>query len=394
MGRHSSNRKNFGRLKRSAFISLIFSLVGLYIVIYFTQGSESWRDIIRLKPSLLIMAAGLVALSWLFDCLRMVYLSGSLGASLNMAQGMHIAVIGAFISSITPFDSGGEPVQAYLLTQTGLTAGQSTAVVTAKTLCNGLARFTLGLAAYVWLLFFSDYGRMTEALYGLLLVGIAFYFVVFALSFYLILNPEKVKVIVVPLVRNRFTMRFFQPERLNAVLDRINTEIREFGTALEEFMENWRPTLGLVMIFSYGWWIAMALIPCLIIWGLDVPLSFLQVTAITLLFYLLSVYIPTPGSSGAAEVVFPLMFSGLVPQGLLGIITLIWRGFTYYLNLAAGAAVIAIDLVRKRKSSQSQCRFVPVFGAETRTKSATPATKPDLKQDFDTSVPNDLESPS
>lgn len=394
MVRHNNSRGNLRRFRRSAFIGLAFSLLGMYVVIQFTEGHQSWRDIARLEPAILAAAGGLVILSWLFDCLRMVYLSSSLGANLTILQGMRIAIIGAFASNITPFDSGGEPVQAYLLTDTGLTAGQSTAVIATKTLCNGLARFTLGLGASVWLLLFADYWRMTKVLYSLLSLGIALYFAVFALSFYLIFHPEKVRVIVVPIVRNRLTLRFFQSETLDMVLERIDGEIREFRGALEEFMENWRPTLGLVMVLSYAWWIAMTLIPYLVIWGLGIRPSPLQVMAITLLFYLLSAYVPTPGSSGAAELGFSLMFSSVVPQGLVGIFTLVCRGFTYYLSLAAGAVLMAVDLTRRRKSDASQCHFGSVFGTEPSAKSMNPPIKPEIRKDFDTPVPNDPQSPS
>jgi len=394
MVRHNNSRGNLRRFRRSAFIGLAFSLLGMYVVIQFTEGHQSWRDIARLEPAILAAAGGLVILSWLFDCLRMVYLSSSLGANLTILQGMRIAIIGAFASNITPFDSGGEPVQAYLLTDTGLTAGQSTAVIATKTLCNGLARFTLGLGASVWLLLFADYWRMTKVLYSLLSLGIALYFAVFALSFYLIFHPEKVRVIVVPIVRNRLTLRFFQSETLDMVLERIDGEIREFRGALEEFMENWRPTLGLVMVLSYAWWIAMTLIPYLVIWGLGIRPSPLQVMAITLLFYLLSAYVPTPGSSGAAELGFSLMFSSVVPHGLVGIFTLVWRGFTYYLNLAAGAVLMALDLMRRKKSVSAECRILSVFGAEPSVKSMNPSSKLEIRKDFDTHMPNDLQSPS
>ena len=97
------------------------------------------------------VACGLVVITWLLDSLRMRALIRSLGGDLSVLGGMRISIMGAFVSSVTPFDSGGEPVQAYLLTEIGLNAGQSSAVIAVKTLCNALARFTLGVAASIWL---------------------------------------------------------------------------------------------------------------------------------------------------------------------------------------------------------------------------------------------------
>jgi uncharacterized membrane protein YbhN (UPF0104 family) len=138
----------------------------------------------------------------------------------------------------------------------------------------------------------------------------------------------------------------------------------------------------------------MALIPCVVIWGLGIHLDLLQVMAITLLFYLLSVYVPTPGSSGAAELGFTLMFSSIIPQGFLGILTLVWRGFTYYLNLAAGILLILWDLLKPKKSVSARSPFLSIFGAGVSAESMNPSIKREIRKDFDTRVPNDLQSPS
>ena len=235
---------------------------------------------------------------------------------------------------------------------------------------------------------------MTKILYGMLSLGVLLYFAVFALSFYLIFHPEKVKVVLVPIIRNRLTLRFFQPATLDMILNRIDGEIQEFRSALEEFVENWRPTLGLAMALSYVYWIVMTLIPYLVIWGLGIRSSLLQVMAITLLFYLISVYIPTPGSSGAAELGFGLMFTSLVPQGLVGIFTLVWRGFTYYLSLTAGAVLMAFDFVKRRKPAFAKFRLFSIFGAGYSAESMNPSARREIREDFDTRMPNDLQSPS
>lgn len=89
------------------------------------------------------------------------------------------------------------------------------------------------------------------------------------------------------------------------------------------------------------------MVPAVILVGLGMEPKVLEVMAITLIFYLAASCAPTPGASGAAELGFGLLFSSMVPHGLVGLFVTIWRGATYYLNLVAGGTLMAIRLLRR-----------------------------------------------
>ena len=55
---------------------------------------------------------------------------------------------------------------------------------------------------------------------------------------------------------------------------------------------------------------------------------------------------PTPGGSGVAEVTTIGLMAGLVPSALLVSYTVLWRIFTGYAGIAAGAVVVTRDLLR------------------------------------------------
>ena len=71
-------------------------------------------------------------------------------------------------------------------------------------------------------------------MYVILAFGIILYFVVFAFVTHFGIQSEKIKVIVVPAVRNKFTLRFFKPATLDLVLERIteNYEISQCLTGI------------------------------------------------------------------------------------------------------------------------------------------------------------------
>ncbi|NMB25105.1 MAG: flippase-like domain-containing protein [Firmicutes bacterium] len=353
MSGRSAGRRSPAQLRRSAVMALVLSLLGLYAVLQFSGGPNLWKDIAQIDPAMLGIACGLVVISWMLDARRMQVLTHSLGGHLSILNGMRISIVGAFVSGVTPFDSGGEPVQVYLLTEKGLNAGQSTAIIAVKTLCNAWARFTLGLAASIWLFFLSDFWTIPRPMYFALMFGIIMYFIVFICGLYLVFHPDKISVIVVPAVRNRLTLRFFKPEVLDALLERIEGELREFTGALQEFVDNRRSVLWQVIGLSYLWWLIFTMVPAVILMGLGMSPQFVRVMGITLIFYLAAAYAPTPGSSGAAELGFSLLFRSVVPNSLIGLFVTVWRGFTYYLNLLAGGLLMSAGLMRKKPVSMT-----------------------------------------
>jgi uncharacterized membrane protein YbhN (UPF0104 family) len=54
------------------------------------------------------------------------------------------------------------------------------------------------------------------------------------------------------------------------------------------------------------------------------------------------VMIPTPGAIGGAELSFGLVYSGIVPAGVVPLLTGVWRFITFYLIIAVAAIILAI----------------------------------------------------
>ena len=99
------------------------------------------------------------------------------------------------------------------------------------------------------------------------------------------------------------------------------------------------------MILSYAWWITITIVPAVILVGLGMQPNFLRVMAITLIFYLAAAYARHQGlvvQQNWASACYLVV----IPQGLIGLFVTVWRGFTYYLNLAIGGLLMAAGIAR------------------------------------------------
>lgn len=349
-------QKRPAQLVRGAALAVALSLLGLFLLLRLTGGRQAWPILARLNPTLVALSIALVIANWLFDALRMVVLVHALGGRLRLLSAMRISVLGAFVANVTPFDSGGEPLQAYLLADKGITVGQSTAVIAVKTILNAFARLCLGIIIPSWLMISRTQWHLPTGMDVALTVGLSAYFAFFVLSLVLIVRPELVRVIVVPLLRNRLVTRFLRPEQADKTLAFIDRSIREFRGALQVFIRDGKLALVGVLLLSFAGWLTVITIPALLLIGFGMHPSYAEVMGIAIVFYLASAYAPTPGSSGAAELGFAVLFSTIVPVRLLAMFVAVWRLLTYYLTLAVGGILVGLGVVRHQPKPEDKER--------------------------------------
>lgn len=346
--------KRPSQLARGATIAIGLSLLGLFLLLRLTGGREAWPSLSRLSPAMLALSVGLVVLNWLLDAVRMMVLVHALGGHLSLFSGMRISVLGAFVSNVTPFDSGGEPLQAYLLSDKGITVGQSSAVIAVKTILNAFARLCLGLIIPGWMVLTHSRWHLPNGMDIALTVGLSAYFAVFALSVVLIARPELVNRIMAPLLANRLARRFVKPAQAERVLAFVARGVQEFRDALRVFVRQGRLALTAVVVLSFAGWLTLLSIPALLLIGFGMRPSYAEVMGTAVVFYLASAYAPTPGSSGAAELGFAVLFSTIVPARLLAIFVAVWRLLTYYLALAVGGILVGLGAIRRRPKAQER----------------------------------------
>lgn len=349
-------QKRPAQLARGATLAVALSLLGLFLLLRLTGGRAAWPSLARLNPALVALSIGLVVVNWLFDALRMVVLVHALGGRLRLLSAMRISVLGAFVANVTPFDSGGEPLQAYLLTDKGITVGQSSAVIAVKTILNAFARLCLGIIIPGWLMISRAQWHLPAGMNVALTIGLSAYFAFFVLSLVFIAKPELVRVIVVPLLRNRMVGRFVRPEQVDKALDFVDRSVREFRSALQVFIRDGKLALITVLLLSFAGWLTVISIPALLLIGFGMHPSYAEVMGIAIIFYLASAYAPTPGSSGAAELGFAVLFSTIVPVRLLAMFVAVWRLLTYYLTLAVGGILVGLGVVRQRPKPRERER--------------------------------------
>ena len=340
-----------GRLVRGLMIALICSATAFLVVFRISGSRIVWSELHKVSGAVIGAALGLVLAGWASDSARISVLARAIGAEIGFWSGLRISIAGQFVSSLMPFNAGGEPVQVYLLKQEGLGLGEASAAIAMRTLCNAVARVMVALITLAWIAVSGVRWHVPRQMKAAMMTGLALYLAIFSFSMLLVADPRRIETVVAPALRSRAAMWLFRRRGARRLLGSINRSIAEFQSALYHYWKRQRPTLLVAVFLSAAGWVAIALVPAIILAGLGVRAPSEQIMGNVILFYMASSYVPTPGASGFAELGFAELFSLVVPSGLLGLAVALWRLLTYYFTLVVGGALVVGQMLYGRMTS-------------------------------------------
>ena len=327
------------RIKKKVIFPILISLGSMAFIFSFTSfRGISLEEIeqTRFHFGFLGMALLLLVLTWMIDGLRVWLTARAWGKKIAFGNALSAVLSQYFMSSITPFMTGGSPAQLYVLARSGLGWGEASSLVV---VCGILYQVSLLLLLFLFVFVFRVGFVLQGVLLGILYSFAVFYSVVMFLLFFFLYHPRALFRAVnwgIYFVRRYFRRAKFSEEAVRQWIEVFLEEFRQGFTILFRRKPQYLAwNLGCYMV-NYTLIFSLAY---LIIRALGSHPSLLRVIGVQIpLFYIFS-FIPSPGASGGAEFSFASVFSGLVGFHRVGMFVLLWRSFTFYLPMLAGGVV-------------------------------------------------------
>ncbi|NLA52476.1 MAG: flippase-like domain-containing protein, partial [Alcaligenaceae bacterium] len=123
-------------MNKKKYITLVYIAINILIIAVIGLLDPHLKDIgwafYQLKPVWIGMAALCMILFWIMDTLIIKYLLASIHGSISFKKSIVVALIGQYYNAVTPFASGGQPMQIYYMSRFGIPAGYSTSVLIIK----------------------------------------------------------------------------------------------------------------------------------------------------------------------------------------------------------------------------------------------------------------------
>ncbi|RDY26623.1 UPF0104 family protein [Romboutsia weinsteinii] len=264
--------------------------------------------------------------------------------------GFKLAIMGFYYNLVTPFASGSQPMQIYILNKCKVPLSKSSAIVTNKSLIYQ-TMVTIYCSSLILINSASLKGKMPGMML-LVYMGIAINAFTIIMAVLVVLNPNKVKIIARFIIG--FISRYKTFEFLVKKLDNVESFIDEYSQSVRSIIKNKRvlfltivlTVIQLTCYFSISFWIYKA-------FNLDGH-SYIYLLTLQAFLYMAISPIPTPGNIGANEIAFFTIFNTVFPKPLMGYAVFLYGGFMYYLILIGSGVFTVITHYRMKKKNYTQ----------------------------------------
>ena len=265
----------------------------------------------------------------------------SLKEPVSFRVAFETAALGKYYECITPSGAGGQPFQIYWLHKHGYSDGAASAMTITGYVTMQAGFILLALGFFIAFRSVDLEAIRYTAYFGLLLFSlIPCLLVLFSLM------PNTVKKLISAVIRLCGKIRLVkEPEEAT---ERVLEMLDSYHSSLAVIAKD-RLTMACLMVLSLIYRTALCSMPYFVLKMFGAPVSFLHIFASTIYIYASIALVPTPGNAGAAEGAFYLVFSAMRSDGVFWAM-LVWRIFSHYSFIAAGALVYGVNALRgKRK---------------------------------------------
>jgi len=257
-------------------------------------------------------------------------------------------VANMFMGAVTPAHGGAGPAQIFVYTSAGVTFIDSFAI----SLINmGATLIFMPLAGFVAIML-MDTSAFSSIIPAMLKYGFSF-FLLFLMAFLLAFwKPVWVGIIIRKIANGLSAIFPKRREGLSKWADNSFANISKYQQTCSVIIRQHPFLFPLSLVITTLLYLNKYCLQYVILLGLGVNASLVQVISIQVLIQFMIYFAPSPGGSGFAELAVSVLFGKIVPNALLPIFTLLQRSFLLFFPAMIGAYVV-INLLRKQTLKKS-----------------------------------------
>lgn len=245
-------------------------------------------------------------------------------------------IIVQFFNGVTPFATGGQPMEIYMLTEHKIPALTATNQTIQGFIFYQIALVICGIAAVICNYYYSFFPKIKILRYfvfGGFLVNIMVVILLLLLSY-----SKKITTGVI-----NIGIQGLKKLKIKVDEKKVDNKIEIYHQGFQELKK--RKNLAIIGIFlNIGSLLALYIIPFFIAKGMHISsLSIIETVTASAYVYILGSFIPIPGSSGGIEYGFTQFFGNFITQDYISAVLIIWRFITYYLGIITGAILFNIE---------------------------------------------------
>lgn len=338
-----------GYAKGLTFIAGTFAVLCIWLLKQYSI-QALWKMMLGMRPLWILAALGLMVVYWVFESLGLHLAVSRFVPTQNPGDTFCATMIGQFFNCITPFSSGGQPMQAWYLVKKGVSLSFASCSLLIKFI---VYQFVLTIySALTLLLCFKSFAGRISSIGWLIFVGFGVNLLVITglLCLGFLRRPtEKVLYGSVSLLKK---VKLISEQAASKAKERIQKELMEFYEGFAQIRQDIGGILAMSALTAVQL-TAFFLIPLCIFYafGLGKADVLLMICAGAFVLNFTS-FIPLPGAAAGAEIGFHTIFSIFFPTHILSVAILFWRLLTFYLPICVGGCFTATAGVWRKNKKQ------------------------------------------
>ena len=327
-------------------INIILLVVVSFLVVIFSlkdNFTEALDYLLHVKLFWILIACLFMGLNIIFQSLSQFRFLKEIKEDYKFSSCLKLMVIAMFFNAITPFSSGGQPFEMYLLNKEGIKVSDSANALLQNFITYQFALIFIGTIAIVLnkiIGIFPD-GNLLK---NVVLIGYLINVVVMSLIIFFSRAKNANQKLFSKIFNFIFHFKFIK----NREEKRIKCEkaLDDFYNSTAIMRNNFKNTI-LSFLYNLCSLICLYLIPLFVFYALNEYNSINVIKSLVLSGYtfLIGSFVPIPGAAGGLEYGYMDFFGVFVSGGILSASMLVWRLITYYLGMLIGG----ITLVTYRK---------------------------------------------
>jgi uncharacterized protein (TIRG00374 family) len=343
--------KTTKRISILRFIYIGATILVIVLIGVFTIDIEEMRaafSILNLRW--MFACLGCVLLYWFSDAVLLNDITSYMNKRESFWYSLKLGIIGLYYGALTPFATGGQPMQVMYMRRDRMPVGTATCIIGVKFVVYELSLCALFIAAMA--IYGSQFYEQYRAMFWFAMLGFAInasavFFIILTL-----INKKLVTRIGNAIIRFLYRIKIVRkPEK---VLHNFEHSINDYYLAAQYIAHHKLRAVGsffisvinLLLFFAITYFIYIA-------FGKPGSKQIQDIIALQAFLYVAISFVPTPGSAGAAEGGFHIMFAAIFGAGAVFAPMLIWRFLTYYLMLIVGSVLVVLDeVVAMRRSGR------------------------------------------
>ncbi len=326
-------------IKKNSAILLIITIVVLFFLLKDNMG-EIFSTLSKINLLYLLVAI-MLYFAYIISKAYIIYKCVDEKDKLSFKEAIKHNIITQFFNGITPFSTGGQPMEVYMIAEHNIKVSKATSVTLENFIFYQTALVIYGVIAVVCNWTFNLFPKVA-LLKHLVLLGFIINSLVAVGLYAIMLSKTVTKKISNTIIKLLGKLKIIKDT--SKAKSSWQEKLEEFHYISKDLLKRKKTFIFGILINLFGL-TCLYIIPLFIMYGLHDFTSLNPMSAITSSAYVLLIgsFVPIPGASGGIEYGFIKFFGNFMPVVILNSLLITWRFITYYLGMILGGFLFSAE---------------------------------------------------